>query len=336
MQLKWLETLNPRYFALTMATGIIAIALRLHEHQTLASLFNVVALTSWIVLFTLNLLRLFYFPQAVLENLKSPNTTFSFFTFVAASNVCGLILHSVDMPTLALIAWCIAFVYWSALMYFSFSVLCFSHPTRTPSIVDGGWLILIVGTQSLVLLGVTLAPDLGIFSAAMLVEATMLWCLGMMFYGILVTLLCYRIFFIKTDTSDFSPLFWVVMGASAISANAGSSLLLATTSTPMLSELRPVILLLAILWWTWATWWVPMLVIIGLWKHAYHRVPLSYTPALWNMVFPLGMYSVATKKLVLSTQFSPLLILSHTMLWVAVVTWFLVFGFFLKQLQKGS
>lgn len=194
--------------------------------------------------------------------------------------------------------------------------------------------MMIVATQSLVLLGVKVAPLLGSYQDAMIVEVTMLWSLGMLFYMIFVTLFCYRIFFTKTDTDDFSPLIWVVMGAAAISANAASSLLLAKPSLSVLAELRPVILMMAILWWTWATWWVPMLLAIGAWKHGYRRVPLEYSPALWSMVFPLGMYSVATKNLVLSAEFTPLLTLSGGMLWAALLAWASVSLYLLRVIYK--
>ncbi len=332
MQAHWLESFNPRYFSLTMATGIAAIALRLHAYQALALTFDILALASWLGLFFIYTCRLWRFPRAMFEDLKNPTTTFSFFTFVAASNVCGLILLHHDFATLAIAAWCIAFVYWSALMYCSFAALCFSHPARTPSIVDGGWLILIVGTQSLVLLGIALAPALGVLGDAMLIEALLLWCLGMVFYGIFVTLFCYRIFFLRSVPGDFSPLFWVIMGASAISANAGSSLYLAAPSLGLLDQLKNVILLADLLWWTWASWWIPLLLIFGLWKHGYHRETLRYTPALWNMVFPLGMYAVATHRLAQAAELAPLLYLSQSVLCVAVITWVLVTSALAQQL----
>lgn len=332
----WLQHFNPSYFTLTMATGIIAIALQLHGYGTLSYPFTAIALLSWITLLALYTWRLIKFPLAVFDNLRTPSTAFSFFSFVAATSVCGLLLHSMGSHKLALAAWFIAFLYWSAVLYLSFASLCFGRPSQLSSIVDGGWLMMIVATQSLVLLGVKVAPVLGQYQDAMMVEITMLWCLGMLFYCIFVTLFCYRIFFTKTDTDDFSPLIWVVMGAAAINANAASSLVLANPNLSVLAELRPIMLMMAILWWTWASWWVPMLLAIGVWKHGYHRKPLNYTPALWSMVFPLGMYSVATKKLVLSAEFSPLITLSQGMLWIALLAWAVVSAYLLRLLYKSA
>ena len=39
------------------------------------------------------------------------------------------------------------------------------------------------------------------------------------------------------------------------------------------------------------------LIAAGIWRHLVRRVPLTYTPALWSMVFPLGMYAAAGREL---------------------------------------
>jgi len=328
----WLKGLYPGYFAMTMATGIISVALRLQNFILLSDAFFVMTLLTWLVMTFLYTWRLIKFPKAVIENLLNPKTTFIFFTFVAATDISGMLLYQHGFVLLALICWVIAFIYWSALMYFGFASLCFAHKDREVNVVHGGWLILIVGTQSLVLLGTKIAGDLGEYAAYMMVEIHMLWALGMIFYAIFVTLFCYRIFFMNMQANDYSPLMWVVMGAAAISANAGSSLLLTDPVIPLLVDLRPVVQMLSIMLWTWATWWIPLLVIIGLWKHAYHKIPLKYEPSQWSIVFPLGMYTVATNNLGLSSEFNPLIYLASAMLWIAIFAWFLVFTSLFKSL----
>jgi tellurite resistance protein TehA-like permease len=44
----------------------------------------------------------------------------------------------------------------------------------------------------------------------------------------------------------------------------------------------------------------------------------------WSIVFPLGMYTVATNNLALSSQFTPLLFLAQGMLWIAFSAWILL------------
>ncbi|MCF6299834.1 MAG: tellurite resistance/C4-dicarboxylate transporter family protein [Proteobacteria bacterium] len=332
----WLKHLYPGYFSLTMATGIVAIALELRSMPVLSDLLYGITLFSWLVLLFLYSWRLLAYPKTVLENLLNPRTTFIFFTFVAATNICGLLLFQHGLPMLALAFWLMAFVFWSVLMYFSFSALCFSHQTRNVNVVHGGWLILIVGTQSLVLLGSKIAGELGKYAALMMVEIHMLWALGMIFYAIFVTLFCYCIFFLNMELSDYSPLMWVIMGAAAISANAGSNLLLTDPVIPLLVELRPVVQMFSIMLWTWASWWIPLLVIFGLWIHGYRKIPLKYEPTQWSIVFPLGMYAVATNNLALSAEFSPLIFLAEGMLWIALSVWLLVMTALIRRLLNNK
>lgn len=320
----WLKDLYPGYFAMTMATGIISIAFFLHNNIILSNSFMVITLITWLVMFYLYSWRLIKYPKAVFNDLANPKTTFIFFTFVAATDICGVLLHQHGYSSLAILCWFVAFSYWAILMYFSFTVLCFAHKDREVNIMHGGWLILIVGTQSLVLLGTKIAADLGQYAAYMMVEIYMLWALGIIFYAVLVTLFCYRIFFKTMNATDCSPLMWVIMGAAAISANAGSRLLLTDPIIPMLANLHATVQLISIMLWTWATWWIPLLVIMGIWTHYYRKVPLLYSPMQWSIVFPLGMYTVATNNLALSSQFTPLLLLTEGMLWIAFSAWVII------------
>jgi len=50
-------------------------------------------------------------------------------------------------------------------------------------------------------------------------------------------------------------------------------------------------------------------------------VPLKYDPRQWSIVFPLGMYTVATFQLSLAAQFEPLHEISHIMIWIAIAVW---------------
>lgn len=333
-KINWLKNLYPGYFAMTMATGIISIALKQKEYSTLSEILFIYALFIWCIMTILYTWRLLKFPHAVFENLMNPKTTFIFFTFVAATDICGILLFQHGFELIALIAWFIAFIYWSILMYFGFASLCFAHEDREVNVVHGGWLILIVGTQSLVLLGAKVAPTMGEYASYMMMEIHMLWALGMIFYAIFVTLFCYRIFFFNMKPEDYSPLMWVIMGAAAISANAGSNLLLSDPILPLLVNLHHVIELISIMLWTWATWWIPLLVMIGLWKHFYRKIPLNYEPSMWSIIFPLGMYTVASYNLGVSIDFKPLVYLSSFMLWVAVLAWLSLMFFLLLSFKK--
>jgi tellurite resistance protein TehA-like permease len=111
------------------------------------------------------------------------------------------------------------------------------------------------------------------------------------------------------------------MGAAAISTNAGSVLVLTDSGISFLQSMRPFIEGVTPLIWAWGTWWIPLLALLGIWKHVVCRVPLTYTPTLWSLVFPLGMYAEASLRLSLAEDFPPLRSVSEAMLWVALVAW---------------
>lgn len=316
-----LALLHPGNFALVMASGIISIGFSTLHFDVFADALWWFAVIAWLVLLALSAARLIRHPRAVLEDLLNPRMVFSFFTIVAATDIVGLLLHDRGHVALALGCWIIAFAAWCSLLYLAFSVLTFLSHEHNVNVVHGGWLISIVGTQSLVLLGARIAPDLGTWAGYMMVEVHMLWGLGLIFYGIFVTLFCYRIFFLDLKPIEVSPLLWVVMGAAAISANAGTSLISAESYYPFLSAQQPFIDGVTMMIWAWGTWWIPLLFLFGFWKHIVNRQPLHYEPVMWSFVFPLGMYSVASARLGLAAEFPPLQWISELMIWVAFAVW---------------
>lgn len=316
-----IAVLYPGYFALVMATGIISNALRFEGHGVLSDLMflgNVVAFPWLAILMAARALR---FPRALWSDLINPRLVFAFFTLVAASDVLGIGMHLRGFEAVALGLWLFALGTWLVLIYFSFGVLTFLNTAHGANVVHGGWLIAIVGTESLVILGTFVAPATGELAPAVFVLIHMLWGVGLGLYGIFITLFAYRIFFFDVGQEDITPLLWVVMGAAAITTNAGSTLLLTDNGIPFLLAMRPFIDGVTLIMWAWATWWIPLLILFGVWKHGVLRVPITYTPMLWSLVFPLGMYALASLRLALAADFPPLRTISQAMVWIAVAVW---------------
>ena len=336
----WLDRqaapLFPGYFALVMASGIISNTLWF-EHQRLLSqaLFLVAALAfPWLL--TLTLLRTLRFPRALWADLVNPRLVFGFFTTVAATDVLGVGLNLRGFHATAAGLWVFALLAWIVLIYFSFAVLTFMNTERGAQVVHGGWLIAIVGTESLVILGAAVAPGQGGLAPSMFVLIHMLWAVGLGLYAIFITLFAYRIFFFDIGPDDLTPLLWVVMGAAAISTNAGSTLVMTPNPVPFLVSMRPFIEGVTLAMWAWATWWIPLLVVFGVWKHGLRRVPIRYTPMLWSLVFPLGMYALASLRLSLAAEFSPLRRIADIMIWVALAVWGATFLGMAARIVRGS
>ncbi|HEX5507644.1 MAG TPA: tellurite resistance/C4-dicarboxylate transporter family protein, partial [Pseudolabrys sp.] len=251
----------------------------------------------------------------------SPRLVFAFFSLVAGTDVFGVSLNLRGYGGVALGLWLFALALWVTLIYLSFAVLTFLNKEHRANVIDGGWLLAIVGTESLVVLGTGIGHFFGKDAPLIFVALHMLWGIGLALYGIFITLFAYRIFFFAVEPDDVNPLLWVVMGAAAISTNAGSVLILNNSVVPFLESMRAFIDGVTLVIWAWATWWIPLLVLLGVWKHLIRRVPLSYTPTLWGLVFPLGMYALASLRLSRAAGVPVLQTLSEAMVWVALAAW---------------
>lgn len=321
----WLDrevaALYPGSFALVMATGIISNAFFFEDRRAISDLLFAANLVAYPSLIALTLVRAARFRDALWTDLLDPRLVFSFFTIVAGTDVFGVGCNLRGFPHAAALLWASALLVWFVLIYFSFGVLTFLNTAHGANVVHGGWLIAIVGTESLVILGTVVAPALGTLGPSVFVLIHMLWGVGLGLYGIFIVLFAQRIFFVDIRPDDITPLLWVVMGAAAIATNAGSTLILSETGLPFLTSMRPFIDGVTLILWAWATWWIPLLILFGIWKHGVCRVPLTYTPMLWSLVFPLGMYALASLRLSLAADFSPLQLLSRGMVWIALAAW---------------
>ena len=89
-------------------------------------------------------------------------------------------------------------------------------------------------------------------------------------------------------------------------------------------------------WWTlaWATatFWFPVMIAIGVWRHVIKRVPLRYNPAYWALVFPIGMYGVATYRMIAVTGYDDLDAWPKLALAMALVAWVAAFAGLLADL----
>jgi tellurite resistance protein TehA-like permease len=317
--------LFPGSFALVMATGIISNALLIDGRGGFSDLMFVVAIAAYALLAILTVSRAVRFGSALWADLTDPGLVFSFFTIVAATDVLGEGIALRGYTTIAVSLWSCALLFWVVLVYFSFGVMTLRNPSHGADIIRGGWLLACVGTQSLVTLGTLVTHSLGAFESEAVALVHMLWGVGLALYAIYVVLFGYRLFYVEVKPDDFTPVLWVVMGAAAISTDAGASLFATDTSQPFLRLIKPLVGGATLFTWAWAAWWIPLLLLLEIWKHGVRRAPLTYTPLRWCLVFPLGMFAVASFRLSLAADFPALRPVAEAMVFTALAAWVATF-----------
>jgi len=318
--------LFPGYFALVMATGIISIACFLLEMRTLSLALLVIDVVAYLILWLLLLLRLFFFFPRVTADINDHVRGPGFFTVVAGTCVLGSALVIVlNQPRVATVLWLIGILLWVVIMYTFFTAMTVRE--NKPSIevgLNGGWLLAVVATQSISVLGTLLASRFANYREPVFFFTLCMFLLGCMLYLLLITLIFYRFTFVNVTMALLTPPYWINMGAVAITTLAGARLIIAAPDWALLNEVLPFLKGFTLFFWSAGTWWIPLLFILGFWRHVYKKFPLKYDPQYWGMVFPFGMYTVCTFQLSKAINFPPLMVIPRYFIYLALAGWIAV------------
>ncbi|MEV4708480.1 tellurite resistance/C4-dicarboxylate transporter family protein [Actinoplanes sp. NPDC049316] len=317
--------LYPGYFALVMATGICSIALRDVGRTSASVVLLVVAIGCLIALCLALGWRIARYPRLVLADLTAPDRAFAFFTIVAAFDVLAARLARDAHRGVAIALAVVGAAVWLALTY-TIPVRLILGPRPQPVLagVNGTWFVWVVGTQSVAVSAAVLDQPAHGHARLTALLAVLMWSVGVVLYLMVATLVLTRLLLLEVRPADLTPPYWVTMGATAITVLAAAQILTMPNS-PAANATRPVVGGLAVVLWAFGSWLIPLLVIFGVWRHGAKRVRLAYLPALWSIVFPLGMYAVASMHLGKAVQMPIVERIGRAWTIVAVLAWLIVF-----------
>lgn len=288
----------PGYFALVMASGIVSLAFYYQDWTNAARTLFWLNIAAYAVLWALTAVRLVYYRREFMDDLTHSSRSAGFLTLVAGTCVLGC-QFAILTPWVncAEMLWFVGGVLWLVLNYTFFAGMIVRNPK--PSLeagINGLWLLAVVATESISILGTLVAPSL--VSSRLVLFVALATCLaGAMLYVFFITLILYRWIFFRMRPEKLSPDYWIDMGALAIVTLSGTMLLSVADDWSFLRDLKPFLMGFTLFFWATATWWIPLLSIIEIWRHAWGHVSFVYSADYWSLVFPLGMYSVATAML---------------------------------------
>jgi tellurite resistance protein TehA-like permease len=330
--------MHPAYFALVMATGIVSIAAHLTAMPRIAAALFWLNIAFYLGLWVLTIARVFRHRQRVIDDLLDHGRSVGFFTTVAATCVLGtqfVLLGGMWRAAAAL--WFAGIALWALVTYSILTILTVkSIKPPLAQGISGGWLLPVVAAQSVSVLGTQLAPGFEGHAEQVLFFSLAMWLGGGMLYIWIISIIFYRYTFFPLHPSELAPPYWINMGAVAISTLAGALLVLAAPASPLLTSLLPFLKGLALMFWSTATWWIPMLLILGAWRHVYQRFPITYDPLYWGAVFPLGMYTVCTIRLSQALDAPLLNALAQRFVFVALFAWALVAAGWIVSMRRSG
>lgn len=311
-------TLAPGYFALVMASGIISVGLELEGFHAFSAILLAVCVIAYGVLVALNAVRLAAFRRPLRADFMHPGRAFGFYTFVAGTNVLGvrLAMTGAHWATAALLA--VAGLAWFVLGYVIPWTAVLGRDER-PVVKDanGTWFIWCVASQSVAVACATLEPLAGSWKAALALLAVVAWSVGIILYAAVGIFVSLRLMMYRIRPEDLGPAYFVAMGAMAITVLAGARIV-EMADAPMVAVTRGLVAGASVVFWAFASWLLPVLIAAGCWRHLVKKVPLSYEPGLWGVIFPLGMYAVAGIYLGRADRLPVVELIGRTELWVAV------------------
>ncbi|MFI1442024.1 tellurite resistance/C4-dicarboxylate transporter family protein [Streptomyces fructofermentans] len=313
--------LNAGSLAFVMGTGIVSTALYVNGAGTASAALLWVAVAGFAVLVPAYGWRLLRHRRRFVTDFLGPRS-FAFLTLAISANV--LAARFVPDGRTAVAGAFLAFgaLGWLLLDY-GIPIALITAVRRKPSFdhVNGTWFLWAVGSESVAVAAASLAAVTP--GDVLPVLAAACWAIGLVQYLLMAGLVLARLLARRVQAEGLMTSVWIFMGAAVIAVLAAVRLTALPQGDTLLS--RDLLVGTSVVLWSFSTWLIPLLLALGVWRHVVRRVPLRYDLGWWNLVFPIGMYAVATHELGRATGTSWMTSVGRWEVWFAAGFWAVVF-----------
>lgn len=305
---------TPNWFAATMGTGILALALGQLPGQLWALtqfgkalwLFNIVLFMVFAALYTARWIM--FFDEA--KQIFGHSTVSMFFGTIPmglATIINGLMQYGLPDWGSSVIAWAHALWWLDVAMALACGVLIpFMMFTRQEHSIDqmtAVWLLPVVAAEVAAASGGVIAPHLSDASAQfnMLITSYVLWAYSVPVALSILVILVLRLALHKLPHANMAASSWLSLGP--IGTGALGMLLLGNDAPAIfaahgmagIGEVAAGIGVIAgILFWGLGLWWMLLAALI---TARYVKAGIPFNLGWWGFTFPLGVYAVTTLKL---------------------------------------
>ena len=148
----------------------------------------------------------------------------------------------------------------------------------------------------------------------------------------IITLILYRWLFKPMVISQLAPSYWINMGAAAITTLAGVQLAATVVSDPVLAVVRGYIIGQTVLFWSIASWWIPLLVGANGLASLHRTGPIGLPIRLLGNGVSARHVRRGDFELFAGDRRTILTVIPPLFFWAAIATWCLTFFGMMRRL----
>lgn len=332
---------TPNWFAATMGTGVLALALAqlpvampaLHAFAEALWLFNIALFLLFTALYAAR--WLLFFDEA--RRIFGHSTVSMFFgtipmglaTIINGFLVFGLPRWGDGVIHLAEVLWWLD-VAMSLACGVLIPYMMFTRQEHSIDQMTAVWLLPVVAAEVAAASGGLLAPHLADAHSQLVVLVTsyVLWAFSLPVAFSILTILLLRMALHKLPHENMAASSWLALGPIGTGAlgmlvlGGDAPLIFAANGLPGVGEIASGLGLVAgITLWGFGLWWMLMALLITV---RYLRAGIPFNLGWWGFTFPLGVYSLATLKLASTLNLAFFSVFGCVLVALLAVMWLIV------------